>query len=112
MKNPACIELIYEQTFFKDGSLLRGSLYFNTKELAIKYMELESVRLKLALRKQSQNRLGKVNFEIFVADSDFMQIRYFIDYEGIQIFATEKDFSKKIPNVWFTQNEKWLEENK
>jgi len=110
MKNKKIVTLDYEMTRFLDGSVLRNSYFFNTKELAIKYLEQEAVKFKLNLIKNSDQPAS--SFEIYIASNDFMSIKYFLDYAGIYIMEKEEDFPTGITPVWFTKNPKWVEEEK
>ena len=104
--NKTIIEVAQETTFFDSGSVLRESLYFYEKEVAIKYIERLTTSHKLQLQRESHESR---NFEIYFASSEVMKMRFFIDYDGINIIETPDDFPKK-QKVWFTANPKWLEE--
>lgn len=102
------IEVSYQKTFLVDGSVMRGSIFFIDKEVAMKYIEAEATNFNLNLIKTPANKFR--DFEVFLAISDIMEIKYFVDWGGIDIYETEKDFPKPTPKVWFKKNPKWVEE--
>jgi len=104
--NKKIIEVSQETTFFYSGSTLRNSLYFYEKALAIKYIEQLTTSHKLRL----QREISKVrNFDIYFASSETMKMRFFVDYDGIAVIESEKEFPQT-RGVWFTPNPKWLAE--